>query len=659
MTEGAWNKAKTEAFAAAFYQFINHVRINSKDKGSDYILGSGLYLAQKRVLEAIWSGLERDVHDVKVLKGRQAGISTLIRALAVFWLGFHKGMVGAMVFDSEGHTSGARQEVEDMIDNLPKFLGFPEITNRNRYGIRLANQSRLMFMSAGTRQSQSSGVLGRSSGINLLWASEMCSWINEGGVQALKNALSTRFEDRLFMWESTARGPNVWKTMWDEAQVDDLNQVAVFIGWWANDALRIEENDRRFPFYGLEPPNTEERQRIAEVKKLYDYDVTQEQLAWYRYYIDPGREREEGEPQDTYKLEDQPWTSFEAFQLTGSTFFDGSTLMRHQMKAVTFRYKSFKWLPASDDGGFFKSRIEPAFTGRDTDLRVWEEPLPTAQYVIACDPAFGHSEKSDHSAIEALRCYADCIEQVAEFQSTSTPTHQLAWMVIALEAYYGSFSGNIVHRIIEINGPGEAVWREIDQTIKIIRSGYLGQAAREAGLADIGVNSRNYIYTRSDSMTAGHALMFKTQQQLKVAIMERLRDFIHNGGILIRSKEVLEEMTGVTRDGDKIGAEGSNRDDRTVALALGVRCWEERVRRALVGQGLTRERDHARRAVSSPADRLALMSTFMLQDMLARKRGAALMNERQMRLQQSRLRMRDRQAVRTAGALNAPWRTRI
>lgn len=652
-----WNAEKVAAFRAAFEQFLLSVSINSKETGAGFILGRGLYLAQRKVLDAIWQGLSEQKHDIKILKGRQAGITTLTRALGIFWLGFFHGLHGAMVFDSTEHTNAARQEIEDMIQNLPPGLGFPTITHRNRYGIRLANQSQLQFMSAGTRESKSGGVLGRSSGLNFLMASEMCSWVNQEGVQALSNSLARRFEDRLFIWESTARGPNVWKVMWDEAKVDDLNQVTVFSGWWANDSLKIEETDRRFAFYGTEPPSTEEQERIREVKKLYDYEITQEQLAWYRYYSDPGRDREEGEPKDAFKLQDQPFTEFEAFQLTGSTFFDGATLNRHQMRAAPFRWKSYKWLPGEDN--FFNSHIRPAQTTRDTDLRVWEEPLPNAMYVVASDPAFGHSEKSNHSAIEVLRCYADCIEQVAEFQSTSTLTHQLAWMILALVGYYGSFSGNVVHVIIEINGPGEAVWREYDSTVKIVRTGYLGTVARESGLSDIAVNSRNYIYTRSDSMGAGHNLHFKTTQQLKVAYMERLRDFIHNDGIVIRSRETLEEMVGVTREGDTIGAEGQNRDDRTVALALGVRCWEERVRRTLVNQGVTRASDHARRAMRTPADRMALMQQVIFQDMLGRKNAARLLNERQQRMALSRTRMRDRQALRQTGPVNAPWRTRI
>jgi hypothetical protein len=119
-------------------------------------------------------------------------------------------------------------------------------------------------------------------------------------------------------------------------------------------------------------------------------------------------------------------------------------------------------------------------------------------------------------------------------------------------------------------------------------NGYLRKEAEEAGLRDIFNNVRNYIFARSDSMGAGNNYHWKTQSSLKVSIMERLRDMMHNGSLTVKSQDTLEEMRSITREGDCIEAKGRNKDDRAVAMAMGVRCWEDRVRKRLINENKTR-----------------------------------------------------------------------
>jgi hypothetical protein len=613
---GAWTAEKVEAFRDSFYEFLGYVRINSKEQGGNFCLADGIYDAQHRLLDEIWSGLADDIHDFKVLKSRQLGISTISRALVIFWLGMHPGMQGAMIFDTESHKEEAREEIEQMILSLPKGVGFPTILKLNRYNLMLSNGSRLRFMAAGTRSTKSSGVLGRSSGINLVHASEICSWNNTEGVIALKNALSKNFPDRFYLWESTARGFNDWHDMWEESKKDDLNQRTVFIGWWAkNDQIIARSNEAKWERYGADAPTPRELARMAEVKERYGHEITAEQLAWYRELSDPNREADDDDPDESYLLQDQPWTEEESFQMSGSTFFEAGNLKERAQYATQKRYTGYKFSPGSD---FVTTHIYPARSWRDLDIKIWEEPVHDAVYVVAADPAFGHSPKSNYSAVQVGRCYADQIEQVAEFTSTSTLTHQLAYLIWSLVGFYGSLPNTQVLVIIEINGPGESVWREYNLTRQIVQNGYLNPAAREKGLTDIFWNARNYIYSRSDSMHPGHNYHWKTNGQLKVAIMERLRDFMHNGGIVLNSTEALEEAKGITREGDEIGAEGGRRDDRCMALAMMIRAWEEKLRRGLITQNRTREADVARRRMSV-VDQMQLHNRYRLNEFFQAK----------------------------------------
>ena len=51
-----------------------------------------------------------------------------------------------------------------------------------------------------------------------------------------------------------------------------------------------------------------------------------------------------------------------------------------------------------------------------------------------------------------------------------------------------------------------------------------------------------------------HSWHWKTNQQLKVAILERLRDFVHTDMLHVRSRDLLDEMRSITREGDSIEA---------------------------------------------------------------------------------------------------------
>src|SRR5579859_7368563 len=161
-----WSKKKRDATEAAFYQFLNCCYINSRDKGR-ICLGEHLYEGQRRAITEIFDALENDVHDIYILKSRQLGMSTIIRALAIFLIGIHKGLKGAIVFDTTDNKNESRAEIEVMIDELPPRLKFPSIKNNNRGGLTLSNDSKVLFMSAGVRKTKTSGTLGRSVGLSL------------------------------------------------------------------------------------------------------------------------------------------------------------------------------------------------------------------------------------------------------------------------------------------------------------------------------------------------------------------------------------------------------------------------------------------------------------------------------------------------------------
>ncbi len=625
----AWNQAKISAFRDGFYAFLNVARINSKEKGP-IILGEHIYRAQTRFFNCIFDGLGRDIHDFKCLKSRQLGVSSASRALTTFWCGVHDGLRGYMVFDTDAHKEEARFELLEMIEGLPSDFEFPRIKRQNRYLIELENDTRINLAAAGAKITKTTSTLGRSSGINFVHASEVCSWGDPDAVEAFKAALAQDFENRLYLWESTAKGFNIWKDIWDDAVEDSDHQATLFTGWWGKDNQIIRKSDPDFERYGVQSPTDDELRKIAIVKKLYDWDITEEQLAWVRRTMSPGAKADGDAPIEyegsVSRIQENPWDESEAFQNTGAVFFAPEKLTEQTNKYVSKKYTTWMFQPGVE---FHEMKIYPAANSKSIELKIWQEPEPNAVYVVAADPAFGHDEKCDRSAIQVLRCYADSLEQVAEYAWPLITTNHFAWVIASLAGWYAGATSD-VYVIVELNGPGDAVWTELKELRYRLENSRLPKDMEEAGLRDFFRNVKNYFYWRSDSMSPSRAEQWRTQVRTKVWIMERLRDFVSNGMLRIRSLAVIDEMNSVAREGDSIKAQGRKKDDRVMALAMGIRMWETRIRKMMLSQGRTRASEEARQR-QSPVDIAKMFSAFQIDQMINRKAGQRIVAARQAR----------------------------
>ena len=624
-----WSHQKRVAFEQAFYAFLSQCHINSKDDAF-ISLGDNIYYGQRLFITAIMDGLEKDIHDFYCLKSRQLGITTICRALSTFYLGVHRGLSGALVFDSNENKNLARAELTTMIADLPEALKFPAVKKGgdNRDGLTLVNNSKILFKSAGVKKTKTSGTLGRSAGLSMTHMSELCSYDNKEGLVSFRRSLSQFNPDRLYIYESTARGPNQWKDMWDIARSDTDHCVCVFIGWWAHDKQRIERTDEKdWPLYGVQPPTKEEQAKIDAVKEQYGFEIQQEQLAWYRKLVDPAA-RIEGDVEagfegDSLQKQEDPWTEDEAFQQTGSTFFSGQSLKDQSDKFVQRKYVPYMFLGGRE---FSDMKVYRAETTRNIELKVWDNPVPEAVYVVSIDPAFGENENNDRSAIEVLRCFADGVDQVAEYAYPMISTKHLAHVAAGIMAWYGNEPLSEVYYILEINGPGGAVLQELKSLKFQIENGYAPM--QEQGIRNIFANVKQFMYARPDSLTGGATVWhWKTSPNNKEAIMEELRGFVANGQFRVRSHDLIEEMKNVTRDGASIAAEGSQKDDRVVAAAMGAHYWDSKIRRNLIVQKRTREAEAAKK-LKSIVDQTALFNANMMSAFMGQKAKGRLDQQR-------------------------------
>lgn len=626
-----WTHTKREIVEEGFYEFLNRAKIFSKDAG-EIILGEHLYDGQIRFITGVFDALEEDIHKIYCLKSRQLGLSTIARALTAFLLGFHNGLKGAVVFDTSENRSEARAELTSIINGLPYSLKFPEISQDNRSGITLNNNSKILFLSAGVKKTKTSGTLGRSLGVSLAHLSELCSYDNDEGLEAFENSLSDVNPDRLYIYESTARGFNKWEEMWTEARKDTEHCKCIFLGWWSKPSQSISQDSQDFKLYGLYPPSEKEQAKIKAVKELYGHQITVEQLAWVRRKMNPAAAMDDsGDAQPEFegsntRIQEQPWTEDEAFQQTGATFFSPEVLTDQTNKFVNNKFKNY-WFMTGDE--FVNMRAYKARTIKESELKVWEEPEIGANYIVSIDPAFGENERNDRSSVQIARCYADGIDQVAEYSSPLVTTRHLAWVVAALLGWYGE-GRNEIRYIMELNGPGNAVFNALKDLQVYLRIGHQMREVQEKGLTDIFKNVQTYIYTRSDSMSAGHNYHWVSNQGRKVMIMETLRDYVSNGTFRIRSAELIKEMNSVSRDGDTIEAPGSKKDDKVVAAAMAVQCWLEKVKTSLMAAKRTRDAEAAKKMLSIK-DQVQLFNQNHLEMFFSQKRSARYQQQAAMR----------------------------
>lgn len=625
-----WTKQKRQRVEKSFYQFLNLAYINSKDDGR-ICLGEHLFDGQIKFITTVFDALEEDIHKIYVLKSRQLGLSTIARAMSVFWLGVHVGLKGALCFDTSPHRESARKELVKMVQNLPVSLKFPKIKGTgegNRDTLELVNESSIIFMSAGVKKSKSSGTLGRSEGLTMSHLSELCSYDNDEGLKSFEQSLSENHPDRLYIYESTARGFNGWYQSWGKAKKDIAHCKCLFLGWWSKPSQRIGKDSPDFQMYGLAPPSDKELEKIKIVREQYDHEVTVEQLAWVRRKFDPNFNSEDdsddadGED-DSVMLAEQAWTEEEAFQQSGAVFFGSKQLTDQTNNFVKHKAKTYMYI-AGDE--FTAMRIYPAQNMRSVELKVWEEPEPGSQYVMGIDPAFGENENNDRSSIFIGRCYADGIDQVAEYAWPLITTRQFAWVIASLLGWYGA--GSEISYILEINGPGSAVFNELKSLkFQIDNDRSARKDLEERGLTSVFKNVKTYIYTRPDAMGAGSNWHWSTNTKLKILILERMRDFISTAKMRIRSAALIEEMKTVAREGDSIGAPQSMRDDRVISAALASYYWDTKIKNNMISQRRTREAETAKRRASI-VDQVSLFNRNHLDMFFAQKWATRVVQQR-------------------------------
>jgi hypothetical protein len=555
-----------------FYKFCAELKVETKEEGLQKM--TNLLGTQTYVMEEIQKGLDNDIHFFVILKGRQLGITTISLALDLYWQFTHPGWQGTLVADTEENRDMFRSTLAMYMEGLPKEYKIPLVAH-NRNQMVLKNRSRLFYQIAGNKSR-----LGQGKAITYLHGTETASWGNEEGLASLIASLAEKNSERLYMFESTAQGFNMFHDMYKTAK-RAKTQRAIFCGWWRNEYYSVPADSNIYKVYWDGKLTGEEKEWHKDIKKLYGFEINSRQMAWWRWKM------AEGIKDDALMYQEFPPTEDYAFVMTGSSFFSHTRCTEAAKKSKTTECDYYRYA----FGQLFQDTEVLKSTERLGTLKVWEEPIDSAYYVIGADPAYGSSDWADRFCIQVYRCYADGLDQVAEFATSELNTYQFAWVIAHLAGAYKNSTLNL-----EVNGPGQAVINEL-RNLKRLATSMGGATGRD--LMDVLGSMTNYIWRRNDTLGGlSNSIGYLTTANSKERMLQYMKDYFERGMMGILSMDTLEEMKGIVREGGFLGAPGRGKDDRVIASALAAVAYAEQIQPRLIAHKLSRHVSEAQESYS-------------------------------------------------------------
>ncbi len=116
---------------------------------------------------------------------------------------------------------------------------------------------------------------------------DKASWDDEEGLASLLASLAETNPLRYYMFESTARGFNMFHDMWTTAK-RARTQKAIFCGWWRNQLYMADPKSDIYKVYWDGKLSPEEKEWTKDIKKMYNYEINSRQIAWWRWKLHEG-----------------------------------------------------------------------------------------------------------------------------------------------------------------------------------------------------------------------------------------------------------------------------------------------------------------------------------------------------------------------------------
>jgi len=426
-------------------------------------------------------------------KFRQAGCTTIAAAYSLHMAIFQKHKSIVILSKGDAESTEVLERIKLMYDELPEFLK-PGIIEDNKHTLKLNSYSVIRSRPSGKQS-------GRSLAGSFLIIDEAAFIENIDTIwAAVYPIISTG--GRAFVL-STVNGIGNWYHEVYQNAIDGNNSFhPIDIRW------------QDHPEYHYNP----------DFKELYDEMEAK------------GIDIHKWEETTRANMPMKQWLQeYEcSFLGTGETYVEGEILK-----------------------GIAEQTSEDFYTRYNNRMRVWQDPQPHYNYVIAADVSLGRER--DYSAFHVINLYNG--QQVAEFYSNKTPINDFSKILFEVGMAY-----NIACIIPERNTIGN-------------------------NLIDWLINIHEYENVWED---AKGNLGYQLTAQNRDVILAELEEALRTDMIKVNSTRTVDElMTFIISDNGKAAAEKNHHDDLVMSLALAAHCCKNLLDSSPVGFETTLNKEEA------------------------------------------------------------------
>jgi len=551
-----------------FLLFLANSWVATKDYGLIKLHPSKLFGSQKKLIKDIFEELAKGSarRNFVILKARQLGITTITELIDLFWAQIHKGIKIAFLCQDYTMKLHYRRDLGVIYSSLPKHFKMPLVSD-SREALVFKNGSSIMFFHEPKKGAKE---IVRGQAITCLHSTETAFYENFERIKGgLLPALSEEHPARYVIYESTANGFNHFYDLWHTAE-NGVTYKPIFLGWWLKESYRIdpEKQPELWEVYSYRP-NRDERLRMQMVKKLYGYELTLEQLAWWRMKL-----FEEFNGDEELMLQEYPFTAEDAFRYTGNQFIKPQVLM--EIKKNILEIKPHYYLVQFPD---YNMMVVRDGNSRKYNLKIWEYPVRGEIYFLGADPSYGANPDSDFACVSVWR--VDWQEdgaklvQVAEFGERECDVINFAKVCLWLTTIYNGGYFNL-----EVTGPGLAVVREIDRykanNFNIGEIKVMSKRPEAEHLTQYVRMINEYVYWRADRLRPGGGVRhFKTIGEERVKGLFLLKSLIENKVVIPRSDDLLEQLKYMSIDDSGVPRSFGPNDDLVFGAMLAVEYFNQ------------------------------------------------------------------------------------
>jgi len=564
-----YERLKDNPLARKFFDWCENIEIVTKDYGKIRFSPNIWTLLQWKLVEAFFNP---DVESILVTKARQLGGTTICVLLDLFSAFAFPNFKGIIVGADYEQILIPISLVREIYRNLPPGLKVRKIED-NRSRICFANGNSINYFYPAKRSTKI-GTMGRGIACNYAHFTEVAFMANERDIEVIEASLSTHYPYRKFIYETTPNGYNFWYERW-MANKDVPSSRCIFVGWWGREDYRLTKPEE-IRYYMKRKVFEWEEEKIKEVKEKYGITLTDAQIAWWRKQAIVKFKKDEASV-----LSEFPWTEDDAFSSSGKEMF-----IQNESYDFLFKHKSAPRTTYHIFWGtnWFNMELKQTSGGALKIWKSWEERNPYARYIVGVDPAFSTDPESCNSAIQVIECYADRVEQVAEFAMATIDLQRLALLTLWLAIKYDAIIN------YEVQGGGQAFMPFLQNVYYLAKSIESDSPMWEEIKKGV---LREYIYRRRDSLGTQGAKGVVMTYDLKRRAFATLQSLVDNEQIIIRSAYLLQELQNIVFEaGEFFTRSRSVKTDRLMALLIALIAYQD-VQYALMPYAKAMERFEA------------------------------------------------------------------